>query len=153
MKFPFPRSSRNSPQVIPEKDNLSTSTRLDSSSASPGFGDSSISTDFNYSSSGSTFSFACSTPFSNRVAFQDITFTSRQAMKGQVIRKQNNKVKLSETADLKAALSKSENENESKDVKIAEITSDLRKLNMENDALKEKLKHSDDWLMSTFKKC
>ena len=31
VKFPFPRSSRNSPQVIPEKDNLSTSTRLDSS--------------------------------------------------------------------------------------------------------------------------
>ena len=85
------------------------------------------------------------------MAFQDINFTSRQAMKGQVIRKQNNKVKLSETADLKAALSKSENENESKDVKIAEITSDLGKLNMENDALKEKLKHSDDWLMSTFK--
>ena len=76
---------------------------------------------------------ACSTPCSTRVPFQDrvnLPAISRQAQRGRLIRKQNNKVKSTEIFDLKAALASSEKENLPKGVKIADLNKEVKMMTL-----------------------
>ena len=87
-------------------------------------------------------------PFRNKTNSQNI---SRQAKHGLIVRKKNNREKTSEMNSLKSCLEKAENENIEKDFQIAELNNKIRELMTENDTLKEKVKHSDDWLKHTYK--
>ena len=161
IKFPFSRGTRKtsggtrdiSPirkvqDVSFEEEDLS----MDSISTSPPGGTSLVSTS---SGDSSTFSgLASSTPCSKRVPFQarnDLPEISRQSQLGQKIRRQNNKIKAVEIADLKVGLDNSKEENAAKDIKINELTNDLRNTKNENEELKMKLQHCDDWLKQTLK--
>ena len=155
VKFPFTRAKStkrkplqdDTPMDISEDGILSTNTSPDSSSTSPPWiDDSSSSPGFGNSSSFSNSPMFSSTPSSSR----DGTKISRQAELGKMIRKKNNKIKLNEIDELKAALAKSKEENVAKDIKISEQTSDIRKLRSENNDLKDKLNHADDWLKPTY---
>ena len=87
-----------------------------------------------------------------RFPFQNKTQTpSRQSKQGLKIRKHNNHEKSALIDELKTALDKSEDESFDKDMKIAELTKQVRETKTENNELKEALKNSDDWLKSTYK--
>ena len=155
VKFPFSRTKTTAKtrandleddQNMFEEESLSSTNCLSSSSTtSAAFGD---------STSFSTPPFTCSTPVSIRTPFHDKTNLaniSRQSQMGKRIRKKNNQDKSTEIAELKAALAKTEEENVAKDILIADLTTDLKKVKTENDDLRNKLKNSDNWLKPTYK--
>ena len=116
----LPSSSSNTPNSpLQSMMDVSTSGLDDSSSSLPG-----------------SQPLFCSTPCPN---ISMVPNESRQAQKGKLIRKKNNKSKMIELEDLKDALRKSQDESDAKDFEICQLS-------QENDMLKEKMKHVDDWI-------
>ena len=56
-----------------------------------------------------------------------------------------------EIQNLRESLGRSEDENFEKDLKIAELNNQIRNILGENEALKDKLDHADDWIKTTYK--
>lgn len=89
-----------------------------------------------------------------RIPLRDKSYSlniSRQAKYGQMTRKKNNKEKSLEIQNLRESLGRSEDENFEKDLKIAELNNQIRNILGENEALKDKLDHADDWIKTTYK--
>ena len=91
-----------------------------------------------------------STPHSNRNNSSSSS-GSRQADKGKLIRKQNNKEKNIETNELKAALKESLEDNNAKQIEISQLVKESILLKKECEDMKDKIKHCDDWIRPTLK--
>ena len=146
VKFPFNARTRKSPPNNDldgfEMSDLSSSEFMDTSSGSSFLNEATFNFPANISSS---------TP--SRIPFQDKTnqqSLSRQKIQGLQARKENNKVKCSEIAELKAALTLAKNDNQAKDIRISNLLAEVRKLKDGQADLKTKLEDGDAWIKPTY---
>ena len=146
VKFPFNSKTRKSPPNKNsdgfEMSDLSSSELMDTSSESSFLNEAT----YNFPTS-----ILSSTP--SRNPLQDRTnqqTLSRQKIQGQQIRKENNKVKSSEIAELKAALALANKDNHEKDIRISDLLAEVRKLKDSQADIKTKLKDGDAWIKPTY---